>query len=221
MPHLRQDHWRWYATGPDKGIQLTRGAYAGRLVIPCNHSDHSDPQTAPVPLARHLLGRPRPDLEAGRSGRRADQRIDDRRTGRRLDPGQHAFVPRATSPGGGDQPGRRPDLGTGHAGRTTDRTSVPGQHPAVFLARSGFAVGPQPDRILNPASTSRKQLTLRLSYDEGQTWAASRLLYGGSAAYSCLAKLPDGTHRSAVRTRRLPADLVCAAWMCRGWKMER
>jgi sialidase-1 len=34
---------------------------------------------------------------------------------------------------------------------------------------------------------------LRLSYDEGKTWAASRELYGGSAAYSCLVKPPGGT----------------------------
>ena len=31
--------WGWYATGPGVGIQMTRGKYAGRLVIPANHSD--------------------------------------------------------------------------------------------------------------------------------------------------------------------------------------
>ncbi|WP_329249502.1 glycoside hydrolase [Streptomyces sp. NBC_01478] len=30
--------WRWYATGPGHAIALTRGPYAGRLVIPANHS---------------------------------------------------------------------------------------------------------------------------------------------------------------------------------------
>jgi hypothetical protein len=33
--------WRWYATGPGNAIQLTRGEHAGRLVIPANHSDHA------------------------------------------------------------------------------------------------------------------------------------------------------------------------------------
>ena len=47
MPHLGKPHWRWYATGPDKGIQLTRGEFAGRLVVPCNHSDHSDSKRHP------------------------------------------------------------------------------------------------------------------------------------------------------------------------------
>ena len=29
--------WGWYATGPGHGIQLKRGAQAGRLIIPCDH----------------------------------------------------------------------------------------------------------------------------------------------------------------------------------------
>ncbi|MEU9883101.1 sialidase family protein [Streptomyces phaeochromogenes] len=30
--------WRWYATGPGHAVALTRGPYAGRLVVPSNHS---------------------------------------------------------------------------------------------------------------------------------------------------------------------------------------
>ena len=37
----------WYATGPGNAIQLTRGPYKGRLLIPANHSDHSDPELHP------------------------------------------------------------------------------------------------------------------------------------------------------------------------------
>jgi sialidase-1 len=45
----------------------------------------------------------------------------------------------------------------------------------------------------NAASAkSRDHMTVRLSYDEGKTWPAARLLYGGPAAYSCLTLLPDG-----------------------------
>jgi|APSaa5957512622_1039677.scaffolds.fasta_scaffold03826_8 sialidase-1 len=53
----------------------------------------------------------------------------------------------------------------------------------------------EPSRILfsNPASqTERAHGTVRLSLDEGATWAASRQLCAGSFAYSCLAVLPDG-----------------------------
>ena len=35
-------------------------------------------------------------------------------------------------------------------------------------------------------------MTVRLSDDDGQTWACARVLHLGPAAYSCLAALPDG-----------------------------
>jgi sialidase-1 len=43
------------------------------------------------------------------------------------------------------------------------------------------------------AEGDRTNLTVRLSYDEGQTWPVSRRVYDGPAAYSCLAVLADGT----------------------------
>jgi sialidase-1 len=42
-------------------------------------------------------------------------------------------------------------------------------------------------------SRDRKNVTLKLSYDEGQTWAFSKPLEPGYSAYSDLAALPDGT----------------------------
>ena len=50
------------------------------------------------------------------------------------------------------------------------------------------------NRILvsNPASTTeRAQMTVRLSYDEGQTWPVSKVVYKGSSGYSNLAIAPD------------------------------
>jgi len=51
-------------------------------------------------------------------------------------------------------------------------------------------------RILfaNPAhESSRINGTVRVSYDEGQTWATGRVVRFGFFAYSCLTVLPDGT----------------------------
>jgi sialidase-1 len=45
----------------------------------------------------------------------------------------------------------------------------------------------------NPASLRRNNFSIRLSYDEGETWTEVRQLYGGPAAYSSLAILPDMT----------------------------
>ena len=50
------------------------------------------------------------------------------------------------------------------------------------------------NRILmsHPASTTeRSQMTVRLSYDEGQTWPVAKVLYPGSSGYSNLAVAPD------------------------------
>jgi sialidase-1 len=44
----------------------------------------------------------------------------------------------------------------------------------------------------NPADTKRDNMTVRVSYDGGRVWAASRALYPGPSGYSSLAVLPDG-----------------------------
>jgi hypothetical protein len=39
----------------------------------------------------------------------------------------------------------------------------------------------------------RKNVSIKLSYDEGETWPVNRTLEEGPSAYSDLAVLPDGT----------------------------
>ena len=34
---VKKNNWAWYATGPGRGIQLSKGKHKGRLVIPSNH----------------------------------------------------------------------------------------------------------------------------------------------------------------------------------------
>jgi sialidase-1 len=47
--------------------------------------------------------------------------------------------------------------------------------------------------FLNPASTGKRHnMTIRASYDEGQTWPVIRTLYAGPSAYSCMTILPKG-----------------------------
>jgi sialidase-1 len=62
------------------------------------------------------------------------------------------------------------------------------------IFRYSWATEGDPSRILfsNPAGPGRANLTIRLSYDEGRTWPVEKLIYSGSAAYSCIARLPDG-----------------------------
>jgi sialidase-1 len=67
---------------------------------------------------------------------------------------------------------------------------------ASLIRYSRRTDGFQRDRLLfaNPADADyRFQLTIRLSYDEGQTWPVAKVLEPGPAAYSSMAVLPDGT----------------------------
>jgi sialidase-1 len=44
----------------------------------------------------------------------------------------------------------------------------------------------------NPASKKRENMTVRMSDDDGRTWASSTIFYAGPSAYSCMAQLADG-----------------------------
>ena len=57
------------------------------------------------------------------------------------------------------------------------------------------ATGDDRSRILwtGPAGPGRRNLVVRVSYDEGQTFRNEKVIYGGLAAYSDLAVLPDKT----------------------------
>lgn len=45
----------------------------------------------------------------------------------------------------------------------------------------------------HPAGPGRRNLTVRVSFDDGGTWPIAKRLREGDAQYSCLAKLPDGS----------------------------
>jgi sialidase-1 len=184
----RRPHWRWYATGPGSGIQLTRGPHRGRLVIPANHSDHSDP--GKHPYRSHVLisddhGR------TWRIGGVLEERTNESMLvelsdGSLLDNmrsyhGRHRRAV-ATSRDGGES----------WSAVTFDEALVEPVCQACIL-RYTFADEGGKSRILfsNPASTKREKMTVRLSYDEGKTWPVAKLIHAGSSAYSCLTALRD------------------------------
>jgi len=62
-------------------------------------------------------------------------------------------------------------------------------------------ISTNPSRILfsGPANTTvRSNLTLRLSYDEAQSWPVSRVLYSGLSSYSDIAVLDEGDNIALV-----------------------
>jgi sialidase-1 len=60
------------------------------------------------------------------------------------------------------------------------------------MVRCSWPSGGSKSRILfsNPAAEKRENLTVRVSFDEGATWAAGRTIHAGPAAYSSFVVLP-------------------------------
>ncbi len=65
---------------------------------------------------------------------------------------------------------------------------------ASIIRYSSRAAGDDKDRLIfaNANSNSRENLTVRISYDEGETWSDGKVIYPGSSAYSDLTKLANG-----------------------------
>jgi len=187
---VKETNWNWYATGPANGIQLVRGPHAGRLVIPCNHSEidgnghsiscshviYSDDHGA----TWHIGGTEQPDTNESTLTELSDGTLmhNMRITGR-----QHRRAV-ATSKDGGS---------TWSPVRFDDALIEPVCEGNIF--RCTWPENGGKSRILfsNPASLKRENLTVRLSYDEGKTWPVSKTICPGPAGYSSLAVLPDGT----------------------------
>ena len=184
----RQPHWRWYATGPGCGIQLDRGKHKGRLVIPANHSDHSDPNQHPY--RSHVLLSD-DHGETWRIGGVVDEKTNESTVveladGRLLENmrSYHGKNRRAiaTSDDGGET----------WSEVTLDEALIEPVCQANIL-RYTLPDTHGKSRILfsNPASTGRVMMTVRVSYDEGYRWPVAKLVYAGPAAYSCMTVLPD------------------------------
>jgi len=189
----KRPHWRWYATGPGIGIQLERGPHAGRLVVPCDHSLVTPED--PTGYNSHVIysddhgrtwqlgGAITPAVNECQVVELADgtlmmnmRNYDRRQTTRAV----------ATSTDGGMTWSK-----VRH-----DPTLVEPICQASFL-RYTLASRDDRNRLLfsNPGhgqAGQRRDMTVRVSYDEGQTWPMQRLLWPGPTAYSSLAALPDG-----------------------------
>lgn len=75
---------------------------------------------------------------------------------------------------------------------TTNQPALPDPACQASIIRLTTTNGSNASRILfaNAAATSvRTAMTLRISYDEGQTWPVTSLVHSGSSAYSALTRL--------------------------------
>jgi sialidase-1 len=175
--------WTWYATGPGVGIQ-TR---SGRIVVPGNHAE------AKTGIHRsHVFfsddgGKTWTLGASSDAGTNESQVVELADGGLLLNMRNHPPKPENFR-----MIARSTDGGRTLSAAVPDRALV--EPPAqASLLRFSSAGTEDRNRLIfaNPASTARERMTVRLSYDEGLTWAISRVLHEGPSAYSSMVMLPD------------------------------
>ena len=193
---VKRKSWGWYATGPGVGIQLTKGPFRGRMVIPCDHrekvgdihathshvfqsDDHGQTWKLGGTVGRHTNECQVVELADGQL--MINMRNYWGRTGKIAEKGSMRTVSYS-----------------GDGGETWSELEYHNElvEPvcqASFL-RYAFDADGGKNIVLfsNPASAkTRHRLTIRLSEDEGRSWPKAKVLHAGPAAYSCLTVLPD------------------------------
>jgi sialidase-1 len=194
---VKQPEWGWYATGPGVGIQLRHGKHAGRLLIPCDHGQSVDGRRVMFSHVFYSDDHGRTWKLGGTVDRHTDEcqvvelargellinmRNNWGREGMRSDRAAMRAIARSA------------DGGATWSPLDFDPTLV---EPICQASLIGI---PRPDNdeapvlvFSNPASkVARREMTVRLSFDAGHTWPDGKLIDAGPAAYSCLARLPDG-----------------------------
>ncbi len=183
--------WSWYATGPVHGIQLERGAHAGRLVLPCDHISSGSVWGSHVILsddhgATWRLG----GVVDAQSGYQPNESVA-------VELADGAVYLNSRNHGGQKRRvfALSADGGESFGAAALDDALIEPVVQASALRYSAVAQGDATNLVLfsNPATTStRTRMTVRRSRDETATWDAGLLLHAGPSAYSDLVKLRDG-----------------------------
>lgn len=184
---VKKADWTWYATGPGVGIQLKAGPRASRLVVPCDHIEAGSRK-----YYSHVIYSDDHGVSWKLGGRTPIDQVNECQA--------------AELPGGQVMLNMRNSEVTNKAravsfsedgGMTwsvpTHDLCLPEPICQASLIRQDGADGRVRLLFSNPASQEKRvNMTVRVSLDGGTTWPASKTLYPGPSAYSCLAPLSGG-----------------------------
>jgi sialidase-1 len=188
--------WNWYATGPGNGIQLTRGKFKGRLVIPCDHrvAGNKDDKESWDKAGRSHVIYSDDHGQTWKLGGSTDFAMNECAV---VELPDGTLLLNSRSYRGKACRGISLSKDGGATWEpTTDDPELVESVCQASLIRYGFDDADSNRCLLlfcNPAvPKGRHHLTVRLSGDNGKTWPHSRLVCEGSSIYSSLAALPDG-----------------------------
>ncbi len=166
--------WTWYATGPGRGIETS----TGRIVVPADHADEAGV------MASHVIYSDDGGVSWALGGSLAagsdESQVAELQDGVLMMNARTSVAPRRVVARSED------------GGRTWGATAVDETLPDPGCEGSLL---PTPDGLVfsnRDSEDLRANLTVRLSQDGGVTWPVARVVEPGWAAYSSLARLPDG-----------------------------
>ncbi|MBE7169363.1 MAG: exo-alpha-sialidase [Williamsia sp.] len=184
-PGVKPADWTWYATGPGRGVQISRGKYKGRFVVPANHVVAGTKQNF-----SHAIYSDGGDT--WKLGGNSPIDSTNESTLAELSDGRLMLNMRNASTKRVRQTAISKDGGQSWLPVQTDTTLI---EPVCEANMIRYEYRGKKEALLfsNPANkTARSRMTIRVSYDNGKTWPAAKLLYEGPSAYSCLTVLPNG-----------------------------
>ncbi len=183
---VKKDDWTWYATGPVNGIQVKKGKYKGRLVIPCDHIEAQSKKYYSHAIYSDDGG------ENWALGNSTPQDQVNECTVAELSNGNLMLNMRNYN----DTRLRQVAISRDGGHTWSDLKGDPALTEPVCqgsLLRYDYAGKKSFLAFSNPANKEKRvNMTVRLSYNNGKTWKYSQVLYEGPSAYSNLVVLPNG-----------------------------
>jgi sialidase-1 len=178
---VKDPKWTWYATGPGVGIQTA----AGRLVIPCDHTEAKTKTNRSHVIYSDDGGK------TWKKGGVLGEKTNECQLAERSD---GSLLLNMRSYHGKN---RRAVATSKDGGLTWSEVKLDDAliEPVCQASLISLPAAKKGDKVRllfsNPASTKREKMTVRLSDDEGKTWSKGALLHAGPAAYSCLGATKD------------------------------
>lgn len=180
-PSVKMDNWTWYATGPCHGLQISDGAHKGRLVVPVNHVEALSNENFSHIIYSDDHG------ATWKLGNNTPQAMVNETTVAEIGVGRLMLNMRNAN-----RTLRTRNYSISSDGGQTwsdvkhDTTLI---EPVCQGTLLNLAYGKKPVLLFaNPANqTKRENLTLRMSYDDGLSWAVSKVIHPGPSAYSDIA----------------------------------
>ena len=184
------------ASGPGIGLQLKRGPHTDRLIMPFNEGPYglwnvyavfSDDRGASWKIGEPAPGALVPDGKGGETSLVNEVQMVELSDGSVLLNSRkwagRAVRKTAVSRDGG---------ATWSSIAEDEALRDPGCQASIFRLSDMAARGRSRLLFSHPDSTKRENGTIRLSYDDGETWSVKKVLHPGSFGYSVLTALPDG-----------------------------